>query len=254
MGAVAHPVADLSADERALFDSLITRELDANGGASVIIADQHELDTSLRTRELMDKFAAYFLACAYSESKIEYEPGDEAPKENKSVLPRRERAANYAIAVVRNSARPIPDLLDYFADHFPHMQVKTSLLLNAHEVETVRMSEYREHVRATYLNGTFRYGPLLQTSLVGVRNEEIGDYFPEFLETYLERNFFLGHVMPWGDWSVNEKMSPLNSDDGPIIWARPGEQMIPTSSLKEHSSNHNSSSNYCPSANEKKKK
>lgn len=137
------------------------------------------------------------------------------------------------------------------------MIVKTSLLLNSKEINTLRISEYRKHVNATYLNGTFRYGPLLQTSLVGVRNEEIGDYFPDFIENHLEKNSFLCHVMPWGDFSINEKMNPMNSDDGPIIWARPGEQMIPTSNLKEQLNANNNSSNMSSNGggnSEKKKK
>ncbi len=142
---------------------------------------------------------------------------------------RRTSAATYVLGVVRDSARRMPDLIDYFADKYPHMVVKSSLLLNPREINTERMSDYRQNVNATYLNGTYRYGPLLQTSLVGVRNEEIGDYFPEFLQTHLAANSFLGHVTPWGDLSQLERMSPMNSDDGPIIWARPGEQMIPTS-------------------------
>jgi hypothetical protein len=73
----------------------------------------------------------------------------------------------------------------------------------------------------------------LQTSLVGVRNEEIGDYFPEFISEHLESNDFLRLVMPWGAFSQNEDMNPMNSDDGPIIWVRPGEQMIPTSNAKD---------------------
>ena len=93
--------------------------------------------------------------------------------------------------------------------------------MNNKEINTMKMSEYQKHVNSTYLNGTYRYGPLLQTSIVGIRNEEIGDYFPDFIN-YLESNKFLRHVMPWGDFSINENMNPMNSDDGPIIWARPG--------------------------------
>ena len=55
---------------------------------------------------------------------------------------------------------------------------------------------------------------------MGVRNEEIGDYFPEFIDQYLESNPFLEPVMPWGSLSINENMLPQHSNDGPIIWAR----------------------------------
>jgi len=94
---------------------------------------------------------------------------------------RRHTAAVYVLGVVRDSARTMPDLLDYFADKYPHMTVKSSLLLNSKEIHTEKMSDYRSNVNATFLNGTYRYGPLLQTSLVGVRNEEIGDYVRIYL-------------------------------------------------------------------------
>lgn len=124
------------------------------------------------------------------------------------------------IGIVRNAARTLPDLIDYFATNYPNMIVKSSLLLNSKEINTLRISEYQQHVRTTYVNGTFRYGPLLETSLVGIKNEEIGNYFPEFIETYLHNCPFLDPVMPWGSLSINENMSPQHSNDGPIFWAR----------------------------------
>ncbi|CAF0708595.1 unnamed protein product [Brachionus calyciflorus] len=200
----------LTRHEIDLFNTLIHCELDANGASSYLISYQNEIDSKL-SEELKKKFAVYFLSCVYSES-------------NPQVL-----------GIVRNSARQIPDILKYFSDNHPMLTVKSSLLLNNKEIVTLKMNDYKKNVDTTYCNGTFRYGPLLQVSIVGVRNEEIGDYFPDFLKI-IETNFFLRHVMPWGDFSINENMSPKNSDDGPIIWARPGEQLIPTcgKELKEY--------------------
>jgi hypothetical protein len=73
----------------------------------------------------------------------------------------------------------------------------------------------------------------MQTSLVGVKNEEIGGYFPDFLEKHLEVNHLLNLMLPWGKLSINENTSPDRSDDGPILWCRPGEQLIPTSAIKD---------------------
>jgi hypothetical protein len=73
----------------------------------------------------------------------------------------------------------------------------------------------------------------MQTSIVGVKNEEIGGYFPEFIENYLESNSFLNLSLPWGKLSALEDMNPNRSDDGPIMWSRPGEQLIPPSAIKE---------------------
>lgn len=32
-------------------------------------------------------------------------------------------------------------------------------------------------------------------------------------------------LMPWGNWSAAGLESPSDSDDGPIFWVRPGEQV-----------------------------
>lgn len=179
------------------------------------------------------KFALYFLSHVYSESLNEELTETSSLKENEqSPKLLRDTVANYVLGVVRNSARQMPELIDYFAQNYPQMTVKTSLLLNSKEINTLKISEYQKHVHASYVNGTYRYGPLLQTSIVGIKNEEIGDYFPQFIEDYLESNPFLEPVMPWGSFSVNENMPPQRSNDGPIIWARPGEQLIPTTGLK----------------------
>lgn len=45
-------------------------------------------------------------------------------------------------------------------------------------------------MRRTYSNGTYRAGPMRQISLVGAVDEEVGNYFPEFLRM-LEDSPFL---------------------------------------------------------------
>lgn len=45
-------------------------------------------------------------------------------------------------------------------------------------------------VKRTYSHGTYRAGPMRQISLVGAVDEEVGDYFPEFLDK-LENSPFL---------------------------------------------------------------
>ena len=34
--------------------------------------------------------------------------------------------------------------------------------------------------------------------------------------------------MPWGQISILDGANPKESNDGPILWIRPGEQLIPT--------------------------
>lgn len=38
-------------------------------------------------------------------------------------------------------------------------------------------------------------------------------------------------TMPWGPLSVVKMESPLESNDGPILWIRPGEQLVPTADM-----------------------
>lgn len=44
-------------------------------------------------------------------------------------------------------------------------------------------------VKRTYSNGTYRAGAMRQISLVGAVDEEVGDYFPEFLGMLEESPF-----------------------------------------------------------------
>lgn len=81
-------------------------------------------------------------------------------------------------------------------------------------------------MHSSYSRGTFRFGPLDQVSLVGVRREEAGDYYVDLI-SHLEKCPFLEQVMPWGQMSTL-KIEPSQSNDGPILWIRPGEQTIPT--------------------------
>ena len=233
----------LAADELQLFESLIRREVDANGGAVVVSVDQRDLDDPNKLRleghthdYLLSRFVIYFLDCVYSESKFDpvQDESFSDDDENEPIKPLRQSAANYVLGVVHHSAEPMPCIISYFAEQHPQMLIKSSLLLNSKEICTMRMADYHRSVCANYLNGTYRYGPLLQTSIVGVCKEEVGDYFPDFIGPYLEGNRFLSHMMPWGDYAITEGIPPTNSDDGPIIWARPGEQMIPTTHTNDN--------------------
>ena len=41
--------------------------------------------------------------------------------------------------------------------------------------------------------------------------------------------------MPWGPLSVVKMETPLESNDGPILWIRPGEQLVPTADMPSKS-------------------
>nr|XP_033814830.1 lysine-specific demethylase RSBN1L isoform X3 [Geotrypetes seraphini] len=85
-------------------------------------------------------------------------------------------------------------------------------------------------VKRTYSHGTYRAGAMRQISLVGAVDEEVGDYFPEFLDM-LEDSPFLRCTLPWGTLSSLKLKNRKDSDDGPIMWVRPGEQMIPVADM-----------------------
>lgn len=89
---------------------------------------------------------------------------------------------------------------------------------------------FHAQIDQTYKGGVFRGGGLDQISLVGTVNEEVGDFFPEFLDE-LESDPFIRAVTPWGRFSKEKMESRKESDDGPILWTRPGEQMIPPAEL-----------------------
>ncbi|KFM71852.1 Round spermatid basic protein 1-like protein, partial [Stegodyphus mimosarum] len=139
--------------------------------------------------------------------------------------------ARYVMGIVHNAAEYLPDLLEHFAEKYPSLVVKTGGLGRQSDIETTTMARYCDQVHAHYSHGTFRTGPLHQISLVGTVHEEVGGYFPEFLQV-LEENPFLHLTMPWGPLSVVH-MNPQESNDGPILWVRPGEQLVPTADLSK---------------------
>ncbi|XP_022647445.1 round spermatid basic protein 1-like isoform X2 [Varroa destructor] len=138
--------------------------------------------------------------------------------------------AKYVLSVIHNGAAYLPDLVQYFADNQPTMAVKCGILGRNSDIETTTMREFKDLVDRTYSCGTYRAGPLHQISVVGTAQEESGGYFPDFL-SLLERSPFLKSTMPWGSLSV-EHFDPQQSSDGPIVWVRPGEQMVPMNEIK----------------------
>ncbi|CAF1094623.1 unnamed protein product [Rotaria sordida] len=212
---ISSPYIDLSLtnsnnDRTQLFQSLIHTEEHPNGGASLIRTYYNEFIRL--SNENIHLFVNYFFNLVYGEIN---------------------QRAQYSIGVIHDGARYLPDLVDYFSLTYPKMTVKTTNIFNSKEIFTTTMGEYRNHIVQTYSNGTFRYGPLMSISLVGTvtGKEECGDYFPSFLDK-LEENPFLQCVMPWGSLSSQKMKSRTDSNDGPILWVRPGEQYVATGEHK----------------------
>ncbi|XP_032898179.1 lysine-specific demethylase 9 isoform X2 [Amblyraja radiata] len=186
---------------------LIHVEHQPNGGAPVLHAYMDEL--SFLSPMEMERFAEEFLALTFSENE--------------------KSAAHYVMAIIHGAATYLPDFLDYFAFNFPNTPVKMEIL-GKKDIETTTISNFRTQVSRTYCSGTYRAGPMRQISLVGAVDEEVGDYFPEFLDM-LEESPFLKMTLPWGTLSNLQLHCRSQSDDGPIMWVRPGEQMIPTADM-----------------------
>ncbi|XP_002818350.3 lysine-specific demethylase RSBN1L isoform X1 [Pongo abelii] len=189
------------------FKQLIHIEHQPNGGASVIHAYSNEL-SHLSPME-MERFAEEFVGLVFSENE--------------------NSAAFYVMGIVHGAATYLPDFLDYFSFNFPNSPVKMEIL-GKKDIETTTMSNFHAQVKRTYSHGTYRAGPMRQISLVGAVDEEVGDYFPEFLDM-LEESPFLKCTLPWGTLSSLKLQSRKDSDDGPIMWVRPGEQMIPVADM-----------------------
>ncbi|XP_060052328.1 lysine-specific demethylase RSBN1L isoform X2 [Erinaceus europaeus] len=189
------------------FKRLIHIEHQPNGGASVIHAYSNEL-SHLSPME-MERFAEEFVGLVFSENE--------------------DSAAFYVMGIVHGAATYLPDFLDYFSFNFPNSPVKMEIL-GKKDIETTTMSNFHAQVKRTYSHGTYRAGPMRQISLVGAVDEEVGDYFPEFLDM-LEDSPFLKCTLPWGTLSSLKLESRKDSDDGPIMWVRPGEQMIPVADM-----------------------
>ena len=188
--------------------ALIHVETQPNGGASVVHAFEEEL-AALSPSELSE-FVREFFRVVFDE-----EPAG---------VPR------HVMGIVHNSAAYLPDILEYFASAHPDMVVKRNHLGKSSDVETTTIGDYYQLVRSTYHAGTYRTGPLDHFSIVGTKAEETGGYFPEFLDL-LDQNEFLKYVSPWGKISELEHMPRNESNDGPIVWARPGEQVVPTADM-----------------------
>ncbi|XP_015684757.1 round spermatid basic protein 1-like protein, partial [Protobothrops mucrosquamatus] len=141
------------------FKEFIHVEHQPNGGASVVHAYTKEL-SHLSPVE-MERFAEEFLALVFSEQD--------------------NCAAYYVMGIVHGAATYLPDFLDYFSFNFPNSPVKMEIL-GKKDIETTTMSNFHAQVKRTYSHGTYRAGAMRQISLVGAVDEEVGDYFPEFLD------------------------------------------------------------------------
>uniref|UniRef100_A0A8C2DSN1 Round spermatid basic protein 1 like n=1 Tax=Cyprinus carpio TaxID=7962 RepID=A0A8C2DSN1_CYPCA len=224
--------AKLPGLDRLEFGCLVHVEHQPNGGA--LVAHAYSKELSVLSPVEMQRFAQEFVTLAFSEDQ--------------------DGAANYVMGVIHGAASYLPDFLEYFSTKFPNSPVKMEIL-GKKDIETTTMANFHTQVRRSYSHGTYRAGAMRQISLVGAVDEEVGDYFPEFLNM-LEKSPFLERTLPWGTFSSLKLKSPTESDDGPIMWVRPGEQMIPVTDMpkspfkRKRSTNEIKNLQYLPRASE----
>ncbi|KAF5405453.1 Round spermatid basic protein 1 [Paragonimus heterotremus] len=132
----------------------------------------------------------------------------------------------YCIGVVHGAARRLPELLSYISRVYPTLSVNTNPIEHKNATESILLSKYAHNVHKSYSRGVFRFGPMHSISIVGVKGEERGCFSRDILQM-IEEDPFLRLVTPWGKLSSLSGMDPHKSDDGPIIWVRPGEQAVP---------------------------
>ncbi|XP_077355199.1 uncharacterized protein LOC144003159 [Festucalex cinctus] len=189
------------------FAPYIHVEAQPNGGA--LVAHAYASQLSSLSAGQRQRFAQEFVKLAFSEDSSQ--------------------AAHYVMGIIHGEASYLPDFLDYFSTNFSSAPVKMEVL-GKKDIETTTMAHFYSQVKRTYSHGTYRAGAMRQISLVGAVDEEVGNFFPEFLGM-LEESPFLKRTLPWGTLSSLSLMSPDESDDGPIMWVRPGEQMIPVADI-----------------------
>ena len=138
--------------------------------------------------------------------------------------------ADHAFAIIHRGARDLPNFLRLIASRFPKTEVDQQPFGQTRSSQTVAIQDYLGAIDRTLENGTHRAGTMRTISLVGCLKEEKGGYFGDVLRT-LERSVWLRDVLPWGHESRYDDLDPAESDDGPILWACPGEQVVPLQEL-----------------------
>ncbi|KAI6214251.1 hypothetical protein M3Y94_00245600 [Aphelenchoides besseyi] len=195
------------------FRRFVQVEIHPNGGASILRSDWKRIRKHFELKSDRLQFIVEFITLGFAELH---------------------GTPIFVICILENGADHMRDILTYLAEEHSQLNVKVGSLANKQIVETMQISTYHQRVLDSCHHGTFRYGPMNALSLVGTKQEECGDYFKELINE-LGKNPLLRLLMPWGPLSAKEGASPTDSDDGPIFWVRPGEQLIPTDELKDDS-------------------
>ncbi|KAI3390098.1 hypothetical protein SNEBB_003781 [Seison nebaliae] len=132
--------------------------------------------------------------------------------------------AIYTIGIVRQGAKFLPDIAEYFYDYFSYMNVNVMDLVEK-QFHMVDYATHYDNMKRSFDGKNHSSGSMDNISMVGRFNEELGGCFSDYL-FLMELSPFLLLSLPWGLFSKCDNMIPTDSNDGPIMWLRPGEQSV----------------------------
>lgn len=182
-----------------------------NGGAHTLSCDYLQFRDKLNRHEI-DVFCRQFLRLGMAEFN---------------------ELAVFCIAIMENGANGMANCFKMLVNTDPTMVIKYGELTGS-SFKTKPLKRYYNSCLKNYMNGTFRYGPLDAVTLTGRKKEEIGKLYPKILDN-LNAHPFLAPVMPWGEFTEMYGTPREASNDGPILWVRPGEQTVPSTNMKDES-------------------
>ena len=138
---------------------------------------------------------------------------------------------HHTMGIVHGGMQHMPNYLEFLAENHPKTTVKVDPIGRpSNQPRTVQLGDYYKQVQQSFHGNTHQAGGLRNISIVGTVQEEHGGLFEDMIES-LEENPFLKATLPWGTFSSVHGMHPKDSDDGPILWCRPGEQVVQLSDL-----------------------
>eukprot|EP00123_Amoebidium_parasiticum_P021408 comp6664_c0_seq1/m.2441 comp6664_c0_seq1/g.2441 ORF comp6664_c0_seq1/g.2441 comp6664_c0_seq1/m.2441 type:complete len:675 (-) comp6664_c0_seq1:610-2634(-) len=138
----------------------------------------------------------------------------------------REEGGNavYCMGIIHGGVKNMPNLMRYLAEQEGDLPVMVEDFQTG-TASTVSINRYVDSLDMSYQTATHQAGPMRNISLVGTVQEETGGFFEGVLQV-LKTNDFVRACLPWARLSLLNTMKPDESDDGPIMWTRSGEQVV----------------------------
>eukprot|EP00127_Corallochytrium_limacisporum_P003085 Clim_evm14s146 gene=Clim_evmTU14s146 len=130
--------------------------------------------------------------------------------------------AYYCFSILHQGVANLPNIMRYIATYHGNLKV-TKEVFGKNLAKSLSIEEYVHEVDETFDAGVHQAGPMRNISLAGTVGEETGAYYEDVV-ALMERSPEIKLALPWGGLSTYHQYHPTTSDDGPILWCRPGEQ------------------------------